>query len=486
MDDFEALLSQFEATAEESAPKEEAPKPTILVVDDDPSIRRALGRVFADRYDVLTAESGSQGVEILSETVHCVILDVKMKEENGFTAYPKLKAKSPDVPIIFYTAFQSEHDLQGVINKCKPEGYVDKGQDIAFLTNLIGNAVNKYQLIIENKAYKEDLEKKVEERTAQLMTQKDEAEKQRDRSERLLLELKGAQEQIIELQTRKRQDKFLRASAHDIKNKVNPISDYGKVIKKYADFMPRLLDITNTLIQRLIENANTPLSEELLETKFLPLINEIDMFFERNSPDRAIKAMDGLEKSLEGTFRRIEIIRNEGKRRDPNAGYMRGSSIIRISDLMAEIEKDYEERMRQHGIRFVKKGDEQACLKGEWQHFYDIFSNIVDNGLRHIVRAAEEDAENEKTFEIEIRKSDAQLSILLSDTGTGMSEEEKEGKIFDPFYTTNVGPGGEEIGWGTGMGIVSDYVDLYEGTIEVVRSEQGKGTTFAVSLPATT
>jgi CheY-like chemotaxis protein len=127
MDDFEALLSQFEATAEETAPKEEPPKPAILVVDDDQSIRRALGRVFADRYDVLTAESGSQGVEILSEAVHCVILDVKMKEENGFTAYPKLKAKSPDVPIIFYTAFQSEHDLQEVINKCKPERYVDKG-----------------------------------------------------------------------------------------------------------------------------------------------------------------------------------------------------------------------------------------------------------------------------------------------------------------------------------------------------------------------
>ena len=161
MDEFEALLSTFEEPADESASKEETLKPVILVVDDDPSIRRALSRAFADRYDVLTAERGSQGVEVLSEAVHCVILGVKMKEENGFTAYPKLKAKSPDVPIIFYTAFQSEHDLQGVINKCKPEGYVDKGQDIAFLTNLIGNAVSKYRLVLENKEYKEGLEEKV-------------------------------------------------------------------------------------------------------------------------------------------------------------------------------------------------------------------------------------------------------------------------------------------------------------------------------------
>jgi len=46
-----------------------------------------------------------------------------------------------------------------------------------------------------------------------------------------------------------------------------------------------------------------------------------------------------------------------------------------------------------------------------------------------------------------------------------------------------VGPQGEEIGWGTGMGIVRDYVELYRGRIEVERSEQGKGTTFALYLP---
>ena len=47
MDEFEALLSTFEEPADESASKEETLKPVILVVDDDPSIRRALSRAFA-------------------------------------------------------------------------------------------------------------------------------------------------------------------------------------------------------------------------------------------------------------------------------------------------------------------------------------------------------------------------------------------------------------------------------------------------------
>ncbi|MDZ7698416.1 MAG: response regulator [Deltaproteobacteria bacterium] len=167
MTEFTDLLKQFESEQDESSPDQ--PKVPILVVDDDPSIRRGLSRVFSHKYDVLTAECGKDAVDTLSEAVHCVILDVKMKEQNGFATYPKLKAKSPNIPIIFYTAFQSEHDLQQVINKFKPEGYVDKGQDITFLDNLVTNAVEKYRLILENEAYSQNLEKKVEERTEELV-----------------------------------------------------------------------------------------------------------------------------------------------------------------------------------------------------------------------------------------------------------------------------------------------------------------------------
>jgi len=166
MTEFTDLLKQFEP--DNKALQPDQPKALILVVDDDESIRRGLGRVFSHKYKVLTAECGSDAVETLSDEVHCVILDVKMKELNGFATYPKLKAKSPNVPIIFYTAFQSEHDLQDVINKFKPEGYVDKGSDISFLDNLVANAVRNYELVVQNEEYKRDLEKKVEERTEAL------------------------------------------------------------------------------------------------------------------------------------------------------------------------------------------------------------------------------------------------------------------------------------------------------------------------------
>jgi adenylate cyclase len=101
------------------------------------------------------------------------VLDVKMKKMDGFETFPKLKEKCPDVLIIFYTAFQSEHDLREVINKFKPAGYVEKGRDINFLEHLIENAVKKYKLVLENKNYQKNLEQLVEERTLALQKEKE-------------------------------------------------------------------------------------------------------------------------------------------------------------------------------------------------------------------------------------------------------------------------------------------------------------------------
>ncbi|MBW2319663.1 MAG: PAS domain S-box protein [Deltaproteobacteria bacterium] len=73
--------------------------------------------------------------------------------------------------------------------------------------------------------------------------------------------------------------------------------------------------------------------------------------------------------------------------------------------------------------------------------------------------------------------NDRFLDVMVSDTGCGITEEDKE-KIFDPFFTTKE----EGKGVGLGLSVVYGIITRHNGTIEV-ESKPGKGSTFKMSLP---
>ena len=74
--------------------------------------------------------------------------------------------------------------------------------------------------------------------------------------------------------------------------------------------------------------------------------------------------------------------------------------------------------------------------------------------------------------------SNNRVEIRVTDDGCGIAEEDRA-RIFDPFYTTK----DEGKGLGLGLSTVCKIVEQHGGSIGV-ESEQGKGTTFTIRLPA--
>jgi two-component system response regulator AtoC len=85
---------------------------TILVADDDASIRSLLKQLLSDEgYSVVEATTGTEVVEKVKETnPDLVIMDVRMPELDGIEALSKLKVSSPKTSVLIMTAFGSSNN----------------------------------------------------------------------------------------------------------------------------------------------------------------------------------------------------------------------------------------------------------------------------------------------------------------------------------------------------------------------------------------
>ncbi|SPS01750.1 response regulator transcription factor [Cupriavidus taiwanensis] len=94
--------------------------PVIAIVDDDPAVRHAIGRLL--RAFGLAVELYAGAAELLAspslDGIDCVIADVRMPGMNGFALSDALRARGRRMPVIFMTAF----DRQGYVQRAQAAG----------------------------------------------------------------------------------------------------------------------------------------------------------------------------------------------------------------------------------------------------------------------------------------------------------------------------------------------------------------------------
>ena len=133
----------------------------ILLIDDEPaqiiSIKSFLKR---RKYNVLTADSGSEGLKIVQNgNIDLVFTDFRMPDINGLEVVKSVKQINPEIPIVVMTAFSDTEDAVRVMKEGAFD-YLLKPVNLDELEALVKKAQEHNFLVSENKLLKEQLQER--------------------------------------------------------------------------------------------------------------------------------------------------------------------------------------------------------------------------------------------------------------------------------------------------------------------------------------
>jgi DNA-binding NtrC family response regulator len=135
----------------------------ILVVEDDPDIRRILQLFLTERdFSVSTADQAANALTLLAEApVDLILSDVRMPGMSGIELLHTVKQRDPDVQLVLMTAYSSVKDAVEAIQAGATD-YIEKPIDFRRLEHILDNVFERHRLKRENKILHQRLQGKVE------------------------------------------------------------------------------------------------------------------------------------------------------------------------------------------------------------------------------------------------------------------------------------------------------------------------------------
>jgi len=137
----------------------------ILIIEDEAAIRRVLTKILTeenDSYQVEEAEDGLAGFEkIKNNDYDLVLCDIKMPKMDGVEVLEAVKKIKPEIPMVIISG---HGDMETAINTMRLGAfdYISKPPDLNRLLNTVRNALDKKQLVVENKILKKKVSKNYE------------------------------------------------------------------------------------------------------------------------------------------------------------------------------------------------------------------------------------------------------------------------------------------------------------------------------------
>jgi signal transduction histidine kinase len=139
-----------------------------------------------------------------------------------------------------------------------------------------------------------------------------------------------------------------------------------------------------------------------------------------------------------------------------------------LPEVLKELAALEERHARQSNVRIeIIAARDLPPLKVDPSHLTQVLLNLMLNGIQAMPQGG--------TLTLEANRSNGNILIAVSDTGTGVAPEH-QGQIFDPYFTTKAQ------GTGLGLAISRRLIEAHRGTIKVSNQASG-GCRFEISLP---
>ncbi|MEN8263380.1 MAG: ATP-binding protein [Nitrospirota bacterium] len=142
---------------------------------------------------------------------------------------------------------------------------------------------------------------------------------------------------------------------------------------------------------------------------------------------------------------------------------------VNIKEVLDDVLTISKPKMRHSGIKLIETLPlVTPIIYGNYDALKQVFLNLILNAMQAM------DDEG-GTLEVGAFADEKSLSVMIKDSGTGISEKDQK-KIFDPFFTT------KKEGTGMGLALTHNIIDEHSGRIDI-ESSPGEGTIIKVELP---
>lgn len=137
----------------------------ILIIEDEAAIRRVLTKILSEEsktYNVQEASDGLEGIELAKDNDYDLILcDIKMPKMDGVEVLTAIKKIKPEIPVVMISG---HGDLDTAVNTMRLGAfdYISKPPDLNRLLNTVRNALDRKELVVENKRLKKKVSKNYE------------------------------------------------------------------------------------------------------------------------------------------------------------------------------------------------------------------------------------------------------------------------------------------------------------------------------------